>query len=82
MQQTHANTIMPKKATKNHSLTPEEKADNRVIASIRVVNEHAIGGMKRFKAASDIYRNRLPNMDDRLMRVSAGLWNLHLQQAA
>ena len=80
MQHIHANTIMPKKATKNHKLTDREKQDNRVIASIRVVNEHAIGGMKRFKAASDIYRNRLPNMDDRLMRVSAGLWNLHLQQ--
>lgn len=80
MQAVHANTVMPKKATKNQRLTPEEKQDNRVIASIRVVNEHAIGGMKRFKAASDIYRNRLPNMDDRLMRVSAGLWNLHLQQ--
>jgi DDE superfamily endonuclease/Helix-turn-helix of DDE superfamily endonuclease len=75
----HANTIMPKKATKNHKLTDKEKRDNRVIASIRVVNEHAIGGMKRFKAAADIYRNKLPNMDDRLMRVSAGLWNLHLQ---
>jgi hypothetical protein len=80
MQHIHANTIMPKKATKNQHLTSEEKQDNLVIASIRVVNEHAIGGMKRFKAASDIYRNKLPNMDDRLMRVSAGLWNLHLQQ--
>lgn len=80
MQAIHAHTIMPKKATKNHKLTDEEKASNRVIASIRVVNEHAIGGIKRFRAASDIYRNKLPNMDDRLMRVSAGLWNLHLQQ--
>jgi hypothetical protein len=82
MQAVHVNTIMPKKATKNQRLTSEEKQNNRVIASIRVVNEHAIGGMKRFKAASDIYRNKLPNMDDRLMRVSAGLWNFHLQQAS
>lgn len=80
MQHIHANTIMPKKATKDHSLMPEEKAENRVIAGIRIVSEHAIGGMKRFRAASDIYRNKLPNMDDRLMRVSAGLWNFHLQQ--
>lgn len=80
MQHIHANTVMPKKAAKNHKLTTEEKADNRIIASIRVVHEHAIGGMKRFKAATDIYRNRLPNMDDRFMRVSAGLWNFHIQQ--
>lgn len=81
MQHTHANTIMPKKAVKDRPLTAEEKADNRVIAGIRIVSEHAIGGMKRFKAASDIYRNKLPNMDDKLMRVSAGLWNFHLRQA-
>jgi hypothetical protein len=80
MQHIHARTIMPKKATKHHKLTAEEKAGNQVIASIRVVNEHAIGGMKRFKAAADIYRNKLPNMDDHLMRASAGLWNFHLQQ--
>jgi len=78
----HANTIMPQKATRKHPLTPEEKASNRTIASIRVVNEHAIGGMKRFRAAADTYRNRLPNMDDQLMRLSAGLWNLHLRQTA
>lgn len=80
MQAVHANTIMPKKAVKNRPLTTEEKADNRIIASIRIVSEHAIGGMKRFRAASDIYRNKLSNMDDQLMRISAGLWNFHLQQ--
>ncbi len=79
MQAIHANTIMPKKATKNCRLTEAEKQDNRIIAGIRIVNEHAIGGMKRFHAAADIYRNKLPNMDDKLMRVSAGLWNFHLQ---
>jgi hypothetical protein len=77
----HTNTIMPKKASKKHPLTPEDKAGNRAIASIRVVNEHAIGGMKRFRAAADIYRNHRPNMDDHLMRLSAGLWNFHLQYA-
>jgi len=82
MQKIHANTIMPKKATKKHPLTPDEKASNRVIAGIRIVNEHAIGGMKHFRAAADIYRNHRPNMDDQLMRLSAGLWNFHLQQTA
>jgi hypothetical protein len=53
MQHTHANTVRPKKTTKNHPLTEREKQNNKVIASIRVVSEHAIGGMKRFKAAAD-----------------------------
>lgn len=76
----HTNTMMPRKKTRKHPLTPEDKASNRIIAGIRIVNEQAIGGMKRFRAAADIYRNHRPNMDDQLMRLSAGLWNFHLKQ--
>jgi hypothetical protein len=76
----HPNIIMPKKRTKNHPLTEEEREENRVISSIRVISEHAIGGIKRLKAASDIYRNRILNMDDLFMELSAGIWNFHLAQ--
>ena len=79
-QKQHDNIVMPVKATKNHPLTQEQKANNKVISSIRVVSEHAIGGFKRFKAASDVYRNKLPNFDDLMTEVSIGLWNFHLQQ--
>lgn len=80
MQKQHGNTVMPSKATKNHPLTYEQKQENRLIAGIRVVSEHAIGGFKRFKAASDIYRNKRTNFDDLLTEVSIGLWNFHLTQ--
>ncbi len=80
IQQTHPNTVIPKKATKKKPLTAEEKENNRIISGVRVVSEHAIGGMKRMKAASDVYRNRLPNLDDTFMFLSAGIWNFHLQQ--
>jgi hypothetical protein len=80
LQYAHANTIMPKKRRKNKSLTGEEKQENKVISGLRIVSEHAIGGFKRFRATSDIYRNKLPNMDDTMNRVCAGLWNLHLGQ--
>jgi hypothetical protein len=76
----HPNIFMPKKATKNHPLTPEQKKINKIISGIRIVSEHAIGGMKRMKAASDIYRNRIPNLDDTFNLLSAGIWNFHLQQ--
>lgn len=82
MEKDHPNTQMPKKATKNRPLTEADKQNNRIISGLRIVAEHAIGGMKRFRAAADIYRNRIPNTDDRLVLVSAGLWNLHLAQAA
>ncbi|MDX2181554.1 MAG: transposase family protein [Bryobacteraceae bacterium] len=81
-QKQHDNTVMPIKATKNHSLTAEQKQHNQIISSIRVVSEHAIGGFKRFKAATDIYRNKLANFDDLLTEVSIGLNNFHLLQTA
>jgi len=74
----HQNTMIPKKRRKKTPLTLTEKEDNKLISQIRVVAEHAIGGMKRFKAATDIYRNRRENIDDHLSLVSAGLWNYHL----
>lgn len=80
IQHIHPNCVFPDKAGKNNPLTDKQKQNNRIISGIRVISEHAIGGFKRFKAASDIYRNRLPNMDDTMSRVCAGLWNLHLGQ--
>ena len=69
----HPNVFMPKKPTKNNPLTQEQKENNKIIFGIRIVSEYAIGGMKRLKAASDIYRNRLPNFDDTLNLLSAGI---------
>lgn len=80
IQHAHPNTVMPTKATKNKPLTFEQKQNNRIISSIRIVSEHAIGGIKRLKAASDIYRNKLPNLDDTFTFLAAGLWNFHIQQ--
>lgn len=81
IQRAHPNTVMPKKSARGRPLTVAEKENNRVIAGIRVVSEHAIGGMKRLKAAADVYRNRLPNLDDTFNLLAAGLWNFHLQTA-
>lgn len=78
----HKNTMIPKKASKGIPLTYEEKQENKLISGLRVIIEHAIGGIKRFKSVADIYRNKTAFMDDRLMRIAAGLWNLHLQQTA
>lgn len=78
LQKDHVNTMMPTKATKYHRLTEEEKTENRLISGIRVLSEHAIAGIKRFRATSDVYRNRIANLDDTFMLLSAGLWNYHL----
>lgn len=81
IQREHPNTVMPKKSARGRPLTIAEKENNRVISGLRVVSEHAIGGMKRLKAAADVYRNRLPNLDDTFNLLAAGLWNFHLQTA-
>ncbi|MEK7339602.1 MAG: transposase family protein [Verrucomicrobiota bacterium] len=78
----HHNTMIPKKATKSNPLTYQEKQDNKVISGLRVIVEHAIGGIKRFRSVADIYRNKKAFLEDRFLRVAAGLWNLHLQHTA
>jgi hypothetical protein len=75
----HPQVMMPAKGSKHHPLTQAQKEENKVISSIRVRVEHAIAGMKRYKAASDVYRHKLANLDDTFMCLAAGLWNLHLQ---
>jgi hypothetical protein len=43
---------------KKKRLTGQEKKENREISSELVANENVIGTLKRFKIASDNYRNR------------------------
>lgn len=78
LQHTHPNILMPKKRTKCKPLSQLDKEMNRLISSIRIGVEHAIGGMKRFGIAAHIFRGRL-GQDDMFMNVSAGLYNLRLE---
>lgn len=78
IQKDHENTQIPKKGSKKHPLTQSEKVNNRLISGIRIVAEHTIAGIKRYRASNEIYRNKLINLDDTFMLLSAGLWNCHL----
>ncbi len=73
IQKQHPNVCIPMKGTKKSPLTEAQKQDNRIISSIRVRIEHAIGGMKRFRAVSDTFRNRMGHLDDLFMQLAAGL---------
>ena len=79
-QHLHRNTLMPKKKPRGGFLTDAEKEMNRLISSVRINVEHAIGGMKRFGAVSAVYRNK-NGFDDQLVVAAAGLWNLHVQMS-
>jgi hypothetical protein len=77
----YENIELPHKKPRGGELTESQKAENRLFSAARVVVEHAFGGMKRYKAAADIYRNRKENFDDHLMVTAAGLWNFYLAAA-
>lgn len=74
----HKNLLIPKKKPPGRKLTWDEKETNRIISSYRVVVEHAIGGIKRYRCMSERLRNRKPFIDDKFLILSAGLWNYHL----
>ena len=75
----HANLHIPKKKPRGRELTYDEKETNKIISSYRVIVEHAIGGIKRYRCMSERLRNRKPFIDDQFLLLSAGLWNYHLQ---
>jgi hypothetical protein len=73
---------LPEKKPKGRALSEEAKARNREKARGRVLVEHALGGVKRFRAVTDVLRNSLRVFADRLMLVACGLWNLHVEMVA
>ena len=77
-QKIHPNICIPKKKSKGNPLTFDEKEINKLISSYRVLVEHAIGGIKRFRCMSERLRNRKPFIDDTFILLCAGLWNYHL----
>ena len=80
-QKLHPNIYIPKKKPRGRSLTPDEKEMNKLISSYRVVVEHAIGGIKRYRCISEKLRNRKAFIDDTVLLLASGLWNYHLQQS-
>ncbi len=77
----HLRVTMPTKKPKGKPLSESQKQTNRTISSFRVLAEHALGGVKRFRAVSDIYRNLRKGFEDQVMEVACGLWNFHLKSA-
>ena len=74
----HKNILIPKKKPRGRGLTADEKETNKIISSYRVIVEHAIGGIKRYRCMSEKLRNHKPFIDDTFLLLSAGLWNYHL----
>ena len=72
--QRHANSLLPKKRSKNHPLSEQERNENREISSKRIFVEHAIRFVKRFRILSERYRNRRKRFSLRFSLI-AGICN-------
>lgn len=73
----HSNSRVSKKSSKKKPLTKEQKKQNRILSSERVLNENVIGKLKRFKIISDRYRNRRKRFGLRFNLI-AGIYNFEL----
>lgn len=73
----HKNSETPKKKSKKHPLTKQDKANNRRIGSSRIAVEHVNRWLKRLRIIAQRYRNRRKRFG---LRVSlfCGLHNFEL----
>lgn len=69
---------MPVKKPKGRQLTDQQKEKNRKISSFRVLVEHAIGGVKKYRIIKDRFRCRKFAFDDQVMLIACGLHNLRI----
>jgi len=69
----------PKKKPRGGELSLEEKNQNSIFSSIRIVVEHVISGIKRCRIVKDVFRNTKENYDDLVMEISCGLHNFRTE---
>ena len=73
----HANVDIPKKRSKKNPLTKDDKKQNRIKSSERVVIENIIREIKIFRIIADKYRNRRKRYGLRFNLIAV-IYNLNL----
>jgi len=71
----HICTYQPKKKPRKQELSAEEKAEDKIISSIRILIEHGIAGVKRCRIVHEVLRNTQAHFDDLVMEIACGLHN-------
>lgn len=74
----HINSNIPKKKTKLNDLTREDKENNKLVSSIRIVVEWSNWGLKRLNSVMHTFRHKLANTDDQFIYLASGIFNFHL----
>ena len=75
----HIQLYIPFKASKNHPLTEEQKAYNRLIAKYRIVVEHTNAQLNQFQVLTQVYRHDRDS-HPRTVRVVSLLVNQRIRQ--
>lgn len=70
--------FLPAKNYVSRPLTAEQKQSNQEISRQRVVIEHIIGRLKRYRVLSDRLRMHDFAKYDDILGLCAGLWNFYL----
>jgi DDE superfamily endonuclease len=65
----------PKKKPTGDELTAAEKADNHLIASIRIGVEPIISGVKRCRMVKEVFRHTKEFFADQVREIACGLHN-------
>lgn len=71
--------LQPLKKPRNGELTDDEKQHNSHVSRLRIRNEHAIGGVKRYRIVKDKIRNWKKGFRDSVIETCVGLHNFRLQ---
>jgi len=69
---------LPNNLNQCPELTSDQKKDNRKLAKVRILVEHAIGGMKHFHCLTHRIRNHSTSLINLFFLLSVGLWNLKI----
>jgi hypothetical protein len=77
IQKIHSHSKLPKKRSKKDPLSQEDKRNNKLLASERVLCENVVSILKRFKIIADRYRNRRKRFALRFNLISA-IYNLEI----
>ena len=72
-------TFQPQKKPKGKERTPEQKEQNSLISSIRIVIEHIIAGIKRCRIVKDTIHLWKGGIRDMVMEVCCGLHNFRVR---
>ena len=67
----HKKSLIPKKSSKLHKLTEQDKFYNRVVSKLRICIEHVIRFIKRFRLFSERYRARHKTFKKRFNLICA-----------